>query len=196
MSWAREIFTELLREEASAALEEDVWYECEEWPRGEFGFEDFDEKVSQSSTQEDGDEMLERGGRNDAKHVTDITSLGQQTTIWTRGELVGPIETGISSEAAMDVAAASEGCEVCFLCGATDCDCECEEGRDWGVVWFLVVAMCEMAASARWKQRVVTRWSTSLRAGAKVRKTERSRKRQQKAEDGRRWQQMAADGSR
>ena len=31
MSWAREIFAELRREEAQRELEEDGWYSCEEW---------------------------------------------------------------------------------------------------------------------------------------------------------------------
>ena len=110
MSWAFEIYAELCREEASAALDEEVWYECGEWPRGEFVFEDYEEKEAQRGTQGWDEGLAERGGRNEATQARDIRILEQQATDWTRGELVGPIQrTGTSNEAEMVVAVAEEG---------------------------------------------------------------------------------------
>ena len=181
MSWAREIYEELCREETHAALEELVWYECEEWPRGELDWEDFEAKKAQEDTQGSGEGFATRGGRYEEERAADVISLGQSTTKWTRGELVGPVATGISSEASTSVAAADEGC---FLCGEWDCDCEA--GMDWAEVWFLVIAMCEMATRARQQQKLVTTIRVGLRGLAKTREVQRSRRKHKQAEEQKR----------
>ena len=91
MSWAEEIYWELCREETHEALEEVVWYECEEWPWGEFDCEDFETKNAQKDTQECGKGFTKHGRRSEKTHATDIISL-QQTKGVGSGTVSGRLE--------------------------------------------------------------------------------------------------------
>ena len=180
MSWACQIYEELCREEACADLEGEVWYECEEWPRGVCDFDDFEEENVQSATKGCGEGSTKRGGWDEEGQTTDVRSL-QTKANWTRGELVGPEATGISSEAAISVAEADERC---FLCGEQGCDCA--GSRPWKEVWSGAAEVVRWAARVRMQQRTVSTVCVGLRGLARSRANFRNNRQKQQAEAKRR----------
>ena len=168
MSWAREIFAELQREEAQRVLEDDGWYSCEEWSDEDEAWDEDDARAQSRDDEKISDGSGQRVDRSSAVKKTGSSILEPSAADSKRGELAVPEQcTGVSVEAANATQAGFE----CFLCGLVGCDCE--EGRDWGVVWFLLADMCEMAARVRRQQRTVSTVCVGLRGLAMSRGNQR-----------------------
>ena len=89
MSWAREIFAELRREEAQRELEEDLWYSCEEWSDGDEAWEAEDARAPIRDDEKISTGFVQRGGWSGATELTDSSIFGLRST---RGGLAVPAE--------------------------------------------------------------------------------------------------------
>ena len=98
MSWAREIFAELRREEAQRELEEDLWYSCEEGSDGDEAWEAEDARAPIRDDEKISTGFVQRGGWSGATELTDSSIFEQSGLRSTRGGLAVPAErTGVST---------------------------------------------------------------------------------------------------
>ena len=149
MSWAREIFAELRREEAQRELEEDGWYSCEEWSDGEEVWDDEDARAQLRDNEKISEGLEQRVCWNSVIKLTGSRILELSTADSKRGELAVPEQcTGVSVEAGNATQAGFE----CFLCGLVGCDCE--SSRAWEVVWSETAARCVVVAVGLRQQRL------------------------------------------
>ena len=188
MSWAREIYEELQREEGSEVSEDCEWHECEEWCCEDYEFGEREAGEQQRHGRSVCERDTLREGWGDAVVLTDRSIFEPSALDSTRGGLTVPVQrTGVSIEAKN---AAEAGCE-CFLCGEHGCDCA--GSRPWQEVWCVAAAAVCWAVRMREKQRVVTQISVGLKALARSRSGEEKRRKKQRECDERWFQQRWID---
>ena len=118
--WAREIFEELCREAAAEDSQEDVWYECSEWPEEVLGQHEETIKTPEWST----DKLDEA---TPPKRSADVMVEELQLASLDLGAPQLPVE---KQRGSTDLSGTREGSArafafvTCWLCGAQGCSCE------------------------------------------------------------------------
>ena len=120
MSWAAEIFAELLRDEAVSPSDEEEWFECGEWPAAECLQYDEDPKTPQQTTTR----LFED---TPSKRRADGTENKPQMTKFDLGAPAIRVEQQRWSEGLWECTKGTGetvfAFDRCFLCGSEGCGC-------------------------------------------------------------------------